>query len=117
MTLYYKFAIDAMEEVRISPSPLTVPRWKFAGFVGIACLWTVGMMGLSYAVHPSVVNKFIKVDRENYNYRRVVSIILSYFIVAMFLRYFMMTMYRVQAMLNKGIWYIFHYKITYSNCT
>ena len=71
VTLYYKFGIDAMEEVRISQAPasipngfrkrdikccdrtmtLKVPSFKLIGFVGITSLWTLGMLAMSFFVH------------------------------------------------------------------
>lgn len=119
VTMYYKFAIDAMEEVRISQAPSSIPNGfnsrevkccgrnitikiptaKLIGFVGIAFVWMLGMLAVSFVVHQEV---FWDLFGDDIDYRRVSSIAISYFIVVVFLRFFMMTMYRLSSMLQKG---------------
>ena len=123
VTMYYKFAIDAMEEVRISQAPSSVangfidydknccgrnrtfkiPTVKFLGFVGVASAWTLAMLVMSFVVHQEVIYGLFG---DEFNFRRIVSILMSYFIVVVSLRFFVMTMYRLNAMLHKGILYI-----------
>ena len=111
VTLYYKFAIDAMEEVRDSRAPSSIPWQKSWGFIIVSCLWTTAMIGMSFVVHADIVLDFLNPGKGGVTFtyiRRVISILLSYFIVVIFLRFFMRTMYRLNAMLHKGILSILH---------
>ena len=163
VTFYYKFAIDAMEEVRVSPSPISIPNAKNIGFIVVSLVLTVIAIAVSYMVHPDIIGSLFMATlstkvvslalvifslvfmvmmslgvatvvravlalmvlvlassvvmalasdndiwRNLHSIRRVVSIFFSYFVVVNFLRFFMMTMYRVKAMLYKGILSMFY---------
>ena len=120
VTLYYKFAIDAMEQVRDSRAPSSIPWQKSIPFVIVSCLWSFAMIGMSFVVHADIALDFWSAGKGDVDFtyiRRVISILLSYFIVVIFLRFLMRTMYRLNAMLSKGIpsfpYSIFYVQVTF----